>query len=133
MRRASPSEVAEVMRANPHVANVHFDWEEKSKVIKVDIDQEKARLLGLSSQDLSAFLNTSLNGLTVTYYRERDKQVEVLLRGDGGRARPAFAGRGPGGTDPRPARPGTGRGPPLPRGRSRWRRSRRSRTGSRMA
>jgi multidrug efflux pump len=79
--RRQAERVAEVMRANPHLSNVHFDWEEKSKVIKVDIDQEKARLLGLSSQDLSAFLNTSLNGLTVTHYRERDKQIEVLLRG----------------------------------------------------
>ncbi|MGE5792392.1 MAG: efflux RND transporter permease subunit, partial [Bacteroidota bacterium] len=80
VRRHAES-VAEVMRANPHLSNVQFDWEEKSKVIKVEIDQEKARLLGLSSQDLSAFLNTSLNGLTVTHYRERDKQIEVLLRG----------------------------------------------------
>jgi len=79
--RRHAARVAEVMRGNPHVSNVHFDWEERSKVIKVEIDQEKARLLGLSSQDLSTFLNTSLNGLTVTYYRERDKQVEVLLRG----------------------------------------------------
>ncbi|HET9043731.1 MAG TPA: efflux RND transporter permease subunit [Burkholderiales bacterium] len=79
--RRHAEQVADVMRGNPHVSNVHFDWEERSKVIKVEIDQEKARLLGLSSQDLSAFLNTSLNGLTVTYYRERDKQVEVLLRG----------------------------------------------------
>jgi multidrug efflux pump len=69
------------MRENPHVSNVHFDWDEKAKVIKVDIDQEKVRLLGLSSQDLSTFLNTSLNGLTVTYYRERDKLIEVLMRG----------------------------------------------------
>jgi multidrug efflux pump len=73
--------VAERMRENPHVSNVHFDWDEKAKVIKVDIDQEKVRLLGLSSQDLSTFLNTSLNGLTVTYYRERDKLIEVLMRG----------------------------------------------------
>src|SRR5215470_6863137 len=73
--------VADVMRENPHLSNVQFDWEEKSKVIKVDIDQEKARLLGLSSQELSTFLNTSLNGLTVTYYRERDKLIEVLMRG----------------------------------------------------
>ncbi len=73
--------VAERMRENRHVSNVHFDWDEKAKVIKVDIDQEKVRLLGLSSQDLSTFLNTSLNGLTVTYYRERDKLIEVLMRG----------------------------------------------------
>jgi len=73
--------VAEVMRENPHASNVQFDWDEKAKVIKVDIDQEKVRLLGLSSQDLSTFLNTSLNGLTVTHYRERDKLIEVLMRG----------------------------------------------------
>ena len=73
--------VAERMRENPHLSNVHFDWDERAKVIRVDIDQEKVRLLGLSSQDLSTFLNTSLNGLTVTYYRERDKLIEVLMRG----------------------------------------------------
>ncbi len=73
--------VAEKMRENRNVSNVQFDWDEKAKVIKVDIDQEKVRLLGLSSQDLSTFLNTSLNGLTVTYYRERDKLIEVLMRG----------------------------------------------------
>ncbi len=81
--RRHAERVAEVMRENPHAANVQFDWDEKAKVIKVDIDQEKVRLLGLSSQDLSTFLNTSLNGLTVTYYRERDKLIEVLMRGAG--------------------------------------------------
>jgi multidrug efflux pump len=69
------------MRQNPHVANVQFDWDEKSKAIRVEIDQDKVRLLGLSSQELSTFLNTSLNGLTVTYYRERDKLIDVVMRG----------------------------------------------------
>jgi multidrug efflux pump len=73
--------VAEVMRANPHLSSVQFDWDEKSKVIRLDIDQDKARLLGLSSQELSTFLDTSLNGLTVTRFRERDKSIEVMLRG----------------------------------------------------
>lgn len=79
--RRIADQVAGVMRENPHLSNVQFDWDEQSKVIRVDIDQAKARLLGLSSQELSAFLNTSLNGLSVTYYRERDELVEVLLRG----------------------------------------------------
>ena len=79
--RRHAERVAEVMRENPHVSNVQFDWDEKAKVIKVEIDQEKVRLLGLSSQELSTFLNTSLNGLTVTHYRERDKLIEVLMRG----------------------------------------------------
>jgi len=73
--------VAERVRENPNASNVQFDWDEKAKVIRVEIDQEKVRLLGLSSQDLSTFLNTSLNGLNVTHYRERDKLIEVLMRG----------------------------------------------------
>jgi multidrug efflux pump len=79
--RRHAERVADVMRENPNVSNVQFDWDEKAKVIRVEIDQEKVRLLGLSSQDLSTFLNTSLNGLTVTHYRERDKLIEVLMRG----------------------------------------------------
>ena len=79
--RRHAERVADVMRENPHVANVQFDWDEKSKAIKVEIDQDKVRLLGLSSQELSTFLNTSLNGLTVTYYRERDKLIDVVMRG----------------------------------------------------
>jgi multidrug efflux pump len=47
----------------------------------VAIDQNKARVLGISSQELATFLNNSLSGFSVTYYRERDKQVEVVLRG----------------------------------------------------
>jgi multidrug efflux pump len=46
------------------------------------IDQNKARVLGFSSQDLAGFLNNSLSGFNVTYFRERDKLIEVLLRGD---------------------------------------------------
>jgi multidrug efflux pump len=71
------------MRANPNLQNVQFDWDEPSKVIKLDIDQNKARLVGISSQELSAFINTSLKGFSVTYFRERDNLVEVLLRGAG--------------------------------------------------
>ncbi len=80
VRRIS-REVAEVMRADPGTASVQFDWDEPSKVIRVAIDQNKARVLGISSQDLALFLNNSLSGFSVTYFREKDKQVEVLLRG----------------------------------------------------
>src|SRR4029453_2938813 len=74
-------ETAEVMRQDPATAEVQFDWDEPTKVIRLVIDQNKARLLGVSSQDLAAFLNSSLSGTNVTYFRERDKQIEVLLRG----------------------------------------------------
>jgi multidrug efflux pump len=79
--RALAQEVAKVMRADPATRDVQFDWDEPTKAIRIAIDQDKARLLGLSSQDLAGYLNNSVSGLTVTYVRDGDKQVEVLLRG----------------------------------------------------
>ena len=81
--RATAVQVADVMRANKSLVNVQFDWDERSKVIKLDVDQDKARLLGTSSQEVAAFLNSSLNGTQATFFRERDKQIEVLIRGPG--------------------------------------------------
>ena len=79
--RAIAQQVAELMRKDHETASVQFDWDEPSKVIRVAIDQNKARVLGISSQELATFLNNSLSGFSVTYYREQDKQVEVVLRG----------------------------------------------------
>ncbi|TLY46876.1 MAG: efflux RND transporter permease subunit, partial [Gammaproteobacteria bacterium] len=73
--------VADVMRNNPTLRNVNLDWEEPSKVVRLAIDQERARVLGVSSQDLANFLQSSLSGVPVTYYRERDQLIEVSLRG----------------------------------------------------
>ncbi|HZP67093.1 MAG TPA: efflux RND transporter permease subunit [Rudaea sp.] len=72
---------AEIVRQNPHVHNVNLDWEEPSKTVRLNIDQERARVLGVSSQDLANFLQSSLSGVPVTYYRERDQLIEVSLRG----------------------------------------------------
>jgi multidrug efflux pump subunit AcrB len=55
-------DVAAVMRVDADASNVQFDWDEPSKVIRVAIDQNKARVLGISSQDLATFLNNSLSG-----------------------------------------------------------------------
>lgn len=79
--RANARLVADVLRANPSTSNVQFDWDERAKVIKLEIDQDKARLLGISTQELSTFVNTSLNGVQATTFRERDKQIEILIRG----------------------------------------------------
>ena len=81
--RALAEQVAVVMRANKNLVNVQFDWDERSKVVKLDVDQDKARLLGTSSQEVAAFLNSSLNGVQATFFRERDKQIEILIRGPG--------------------------------------------------
>ncbi|MGH8123346.1 MAG: efflux RND transporter permease subunit, partial [Rudaea sp.] len=73
--------VADVMRQNAALRNVNLDWEEPSKVVHLSIYQERARVLGVSSQDLANFLQSSLSGVPVTYYRERDQLIEVSLRG----------------------------------------------------
>jgi multidrug efflux pump len=79
--RGIANEVAASMRENPWVREVQFDWEEPSKVIRLTVDQNRARVLGISTQELGQFLNTVLSGLPVTTYRERDKQIDVVVRG----------------------------------------------------
>jgi multidrug efflux pump len=80
--RRIAGEVATAMRTDPELSNVNFDWNELSKAVEIEIDQDKARLLGVSGQDLAALLNMSLNGFTVTNYREGQKTIDVVLRGD---------------------------------------------------
>jgi multidrug efflux pump len=79
--RGFADRVAAAMRQNPHVRNVNPDWQEPSKVVRLNIDQERARVLGVSSEDLANFLQSSLSGVPVTYYRERDQLIEISLRG----------------------------------------------------
>ena len=74
-------QIADKVRANPHVANVNLDWDEPSKVVRLNIDQDRARALGLSSTELSAFLRGSLSGTTVSTFREGNELIEILLRG----------------------------------------------------
>jgi multidrug efflux pump len=74
-------EVAGALRAHPQLANVHLDWEEPSKRVRLKVDQDKARLLGLTSQDVATLLNTSLQGLAVTQFREGTETIDVMLRG----------------------------------------------------
>ena len=80
--RQAATRVASVMRQNSELSNVNVDWSELSKSVEIEIDQDKARLLGVSSQDIAALLNMSLNGYTVTSYREGEKSIDVVLRGD---------------------------------------------------
>ncbi len=80
--RQSATRVANAMRAVPELSNVNFDWSELSKSVEIEIDQDKARLLGVSGQDIAGLLNMSLNGLSVTSYREGEKTIDVVLRGE---------------------------------------------------
>lgn len=75
-------QVADVMRANPSTRDVNLDWDELSKVVKLDVDQAKARLLGISSQDLATTLNSIVSGLTVTQFREGRELIDVVARAE---------------------------------------------------
>lgn len=79
--RALARQVADKVRENPHVVNVHLDWEEPSKAVFLEIDQDRARALGVSTAHLSSFLQSSLTGTTVSQYREDNELIEILLRG----------------------------------------------------
>jgi multidrug efflux pump len=69
------------MRADVRTDNVQYDWDEPSeRSVRFQIDQKKARELGVTSQDISSFLAMSLTGYTVTQYREHDKLIDVDLR-----------------------------------------------------
>ncbi len=79
--QAIARQVAAQVRANPHVANVNLDWDEPSKIVRLAIDQERARALGVSSEHLAHFLAGSLSGLRVSTYREGNELIEMRLRG----------------------------------------------------
>jgi len=79
--RDKAHQVAAVMRQNPHLVNVHLDWEEPVKVVRLQVDQSKARLLGVTSSDVATLINTALKGQSVTEFRNGAELVEVHLRG----------------------------------------------------
>ncbi|MBP9960420.1 MAG: efflux RND transporter permease subunit [Pseudomonas sp.] len=79
--RALARKVAAKVHENSHVANVHLDWEEPSKVVHLIIDQDRARALGVSTANLAQFLQSTLSGSGVSQYREDNELIEILLRG----------------------------------------------------
>ncbi|POR53568.1 multidrug efflux pump subunit AcrB [Paraburkholderia eburnea] len=79
--RSIAERVAAQMRADPRTTNVGFDWDEPAeRSLHFAIDQQKARALNISSQDVANFLQMTYSGYTVTQYRERDKLISVDLR-----------------------------------------------------
>ncbi|GAB2506995.1 efflux RND transporter permease subunit [Lysobacter humi (ex Lee et al. 2017)] len=79
--RAIALRVREKVLANPHVTNVNLDWDEPSKVVRLKVDQERARALGVSSSQLAQALSGALSGAPVGTYREGNELVEIQVRG----------------------------------------------------
>ena len=80
--REIASQVAALMRDNPYVDNVNFNWNEMAKVVKLSIDQDKARVLGISSQELAVVINSILSGYSITWFRDKNRLIEVLARAE---------------------------------------------------
>jgi multidrug efflux pump len=79
--RAIANKVADKVRANTGVDNVHLDWDEPSKVVKIHIDQERARALGVTSAQVALFLRGSLSGTHISTFRQGNELIEISLRG----------------------------------------------------
>lgn len=80
--RKQAAKVAAVMRQNPYLSNVQDDWEAPIKAIHINVDQSKARQLGVSSTDIAHFLNAALNELYLAEYRANQEKIDIVLRGN---------------------------------------------------
>ncbi|HEY6754560.1 MAG TPA: efflux RND transporter permease subunit [Pseudolabrys sp.] len=72
--------LAQVVAANQQVVHVNFDWFEPARQVRIQIDQDEARLLGLSSQALAGVLNTVISGSAITQVRDDIYLVDVVMR-----------------------------------------------------
>ena len=72
--------LAAIVRSNAHLNNVVFNWMEPARVVKVDVLQDKARQLGVSSEDIATTLNSVLNGTSVTQVRDSIYLINVVDR-----------------------------------------------------
>ena len=87
--RGIADKMADIMREHPKTRDIYADWNAIIKTVKLQVDQDKARALGVSSQYLGNGINAMLNGQSVTQFREGDQLIEVLVRaGDVDRTRP---------------------------------------------
>jgi multidrug efflux pump subunit AcrB len=78
--RRIADEVAGVMRAAPEIGNVHDDWLEPVPSMKLAIDQDRARALGVTSQAVRRSLQAILSGFQIGEFREGDETIRIMLR-----------------------------------------------------
>jgi multidrug efflux pump subunit AcrB len=78
--RAIAEEVRKVMAQNHKLKDPHLDWNEQVKSIRLDIDQDRARALGLTPQEVAQTLQTLVSGYTITQYREGIERIGVVAR-----------------------------------------------------
>ncbi|AVP57402.1 efflux RND transporter permease subunit [Pulveribacter suum] len=83
--RQRAEEVKAVLRGNAHMRGVNDNWNESVKALRLQVDQDKARALGVSSQAIAQATRTQFTGTTVGQYREGDRLIDIVLRQAPGR------------------------------------------------
>ncbi|RFP21962.1 efflux RND transporter permease subunit [Duganella sp. BJB488] len=78
--RAIADQVKDIMRANPNTLGVNDNWNESIKVLRLDLDQDKMRALGVTSQTVMRAANTILSGTTIGQFREDIKLIDIQIR-----------------------------------------------------
>ena len=78
--RERADEVKAIFRASPNTRGVNDNWNESVKVLRLEVDQSKARALGVTSQSIAQASRTILSGTTVGQFRESDKLIDIVLR-----------------------------------------------------
>ncbi len=75
-------QVRDVMASEEYLCDVNLDWSQKNKVVHLQIDQDKARILGVNSESLASTLQAQLSGVSMAEFREKDKTVSLVFRLD---------------------------------------------------
>ena len=78
--RIFADQVKDMMRANPNTVGVNDNWNESVKILRLDLDQDKLRALGISSSNVMRVANTVLSGTAVGQYRENNKLIDIVVR-----------------------------------------------------
>ena len=73
-------QLGQILGSDNNLRRVNFDWMEPARKVRVEIDQDQARLLGLNSRSLSAYLNTVMTGAPITQVRDDIYLVDIVAR-----------------------------------------------------
>jgi multidrug efflux pump subunit AcrB len=79
--RAQAERVREVMAKNPNVVDAHLDWGERAPHLRLDLDPERLRRIGLTPRELAQQLQLELDGVPATELREDVRSVRLVVRG----------------------------------------------------
>ncbi len=78
--KAEAEKLRGILAAQPQVTAVNLDWNEQSLAVRAQLDQDKIKALGLSSDEVGRRVALQLSGTTVTRFRENDLLIDVVLR-----------------------------------------------------